>query len=59
MAGTIQMGPERHPFFGNFAEFPQAKHLKTAAIGQYSAVPVHEPVKAAGFPDGFVAGTQE
>ena len=52
------MGLETAPFFGEFTDAGERKDLKSAAVGQYGAVPPGETVQAAGFVQGLGAGTQ-
>ena len=59
LPGTIQMRAEGHAFLRNFPELPQTKDLKSAAICQDSAIPVHELVQSSCLFHQFHARTQE
>ncbi len=59
LPGTVQVGPEHHPFFGDLPHLSQAEHLETAAVGEHPPLVVHELVEAAGFPDQFRARPEE
>lgn len=49
---------ELHPLVGNPAQGGKRKHLKSAAVREYGAVPVHKPVQPARTLDKFVTRTE-
>lgn len=53
------MRAEGDPFFGDLAHLTEAEYLEAAAVGKDGLLPVHELVKASGFLDQIVAGTEE
>ena len=44
---AVDMGAEHHAVFLNIVDLRKRKHLKSAAVGQNRAIPVHEFVQAA------------
>src|SRR5690606_13018867 len=46
--------PKGNPFFRDLPERAEAEHLESSAVGQDSAVPVHEAVQPSRLPDDFV-----
>ena len=58
MPAAVQMGLELHAVLGELAQLGQREHLKSAAVGQYRAIPVHEAVQPARLGDQILAGAQ-
>ena len=43
---AVDRRSELDALLGNLAQLTQRKHLETAGVGQYRAIPAHEPVQA-------------
>ena len=55
---AIDRRAETRAFLGQFADFGEAEHLKTAGIGENRLVPMHELVQTAMRGDDVLAGAQ-
>ena len=58
MTGTVNVGCERAPVRGKFADGSQGENLKAAAVGQNRAVPMLELVQSAGLAEYLQTGTE-
>ena len=53
--GAVKVGTEVDSFLDDVLGTGEREDLESAAVGQYSAFPVHELVKSAGFGDKFAS----
>ena len=58
MLASVDMGAEHDAVFLNIVDLRERKNLKSAAIGQNWAIPVHEFMQAARFLHELVPGTK-
>ncbi len=49
--GAVREGTEMDAFLSDFSHSAKAEYLESAAVRQDALRPVHEGMKAAGFPD--------
>ena len=52
--GAVKEGTEMDAFLSDFSHSAKAEYLESAAVRQDALRPVHEGMKAAGFPDKVI-----
>ena len=57
--GAVKEGTEMDAFLSDFSHSAKAEYLESAAVRQDALRPVHEGMKAAGFPDKVCSRAEE